>query len=131
MSGLKAAATLTGALLVCKGGAGPSAFIPRLDLRGATVQSLTPRQPRHGGGGGHGKDNGKTRLSLRLSSVRHLRVRLAAAHLGQSTNAIIVAGLDYYLDHVLPTLLEGRCACLERGESCATGPAGFGGDCVS
>jgi hypothetical protein len=141
MSGLKTAAALTSTLLCSKGGAAPSAFISRPDLlypernvpeQGATVQPLNPRQARPDG---RGKDDGKTKVSLRMSAARHRRLRLAAAHLGQSAQTLVLEGLDYYIDHVLPTLIGGRCTCMElgieRGEACPAGRAGFGGDIAS
>ncbi len=110
MNGFKAA-TLTGSLLVAKGDAAPSGSRPA-DRPSATVQSLPRSATRRPAAR---RDDGFTHLSLRINSVRHLRLRLAAAHLGRSGNSLVVAALDHYLDHVLPTLLEGKCPCLEKG----------------
>lgn len=104
------AATLTGSLLVAKGDAAPIGSQPS-DRHSATIQSLprsAARRPMAR------RDDGFTHLSLRINSVRHLRLRLAAAQLGYSGNSLVVAALDHYLDHVLPTLLEGKCPCLEK-----------------
>jgi hypothetical protein len=141
MSGLKSAATLTGTLLCSKGGAAPSAFIPRpgflfAERNGpeqiALVQSSSPRQARPDS---RATGDGKTKVSLRMSKARHRRLRVAAAHLGQSAQTLILEGLDYYIDHVLPTLIEGRCTCLDlglgRGDACPTDRANFGGGAAS
>ena len=104
------AASLTSALLVAKGGAAPTGAAPRFEPAD-NVQPLPMRlRPRAGG-------DGQTRLSLRMNSARHLRLRLAAAHLGRSSHALMVAAIDHYLDNVLPPLLAGHCACLEQGRA--------------
>ena len=104
-------ATLTGSLLVVKGAASPNAAVEN-DGGRATIQSLRARPMRAPYAQ---KNDGYSHLSLRMNSVRHLRLRLAAAHLGYSGNALVIAALDHYLDHVLPSLLEGNCGCLEKG----------------
>lgn len=104
-------AALTGSLLVVKGAASPSRAVAN-DGGGATIRSMrahTVRPPHTQ------RKDGHSHLSLRMNSVRHLRLRLAAAHLGYSGNALVIAALDHYLDHVLPSLLEGNCGCLEKG----------------
>jgi hypothetical protein len=59
-------------------------------------------------------------FSLPLDPARHRRLRLAAAHLDQTEDALMLAALDHYLDRVVSPLLDGRCACLEEGR--ASGP---------
>jgi hypothetical protein len=59
-------------------------------------------------------------VSLALDATRHRRLRLAAAHLDQTEDALMIAALDHYLDRVVSALLDGRCACLEEGRT--TGP---------
>ena len=118
------AASLTASLLVPKGDAAPCDK-PAAREGGGTVEFLPkPRRERSGGGG----EDATTRVSLRLSAARHLRLRLAGAHLGRSSQALIRAAIDHYIDTVLPPLLAGRCACLELGRlpegSCAA--LGFG-----
>ncbi|HEV2550567.1 MAG TPA: hypothetical protein VGU20_24855 [Stellaceae bacterium] len=99
------AASLTG-LLVTK----PAAPAPQF-VAEATVKPLPPRPaPKRG-------NDGLTRVSLRLNSARHLRLRLAAAHLGLSNHGMMVAAIDHYLDNVLPMLMAGRCACVEEGRA--------------
>jgi predicted DNA-binding protein len=102
------AASLSASLLVAKGAAGPSARRPALDI-GGTVEFLRrpEREPR-------GTD-GTVRVSLRMSLVRHLRLRLAAAHLGRSNQALMLAAIDHYIDNILPLVMAGHCACLEQG----------------
>jgi hypothetical protein len=108
------AASLTGALLVSRGNT--VAFGEGLDLEraGATIEAL-PRRPTQRQG--TGRQNGHTRVSLRMNSPRHLRVRLAAAQLGLSAHGVMVAAIDHYLDNVLPTIMAGHCACLEQGRA--------------
>ncbi len=106
------AAALTGALLVAKGHASPSSFTPppRATVRPLVTPATQPnRRP------AAKRTDGKTRVQLRVNSVRHLRLRIAAAQLDVSGNALMTAALDHYVDHVLPTLIEHRCQCLEQG----------------
>jgi predicted DNA-binding protein len=103
------AASLTSSLLVTKGTAAPSAERAPLDLVG-NVQSL-PQPPRERVGAGEER----MRVSLRMSAERHLRLRLAAAHLGRSNHALMLAAIDHYIDTVLPLLMAGHCACLDQG----------------
>jgi hypothetical protein len=56
-------------------------------------------------------------VTLPLDPTRHRRLRLAAAHLDQTEDALMVAALDHYLDRVVSVLLDGRCACLEHGRT--------------
>jgi hypothetical protein len=112
-------AALTAGLLVAKGGASPSGESHAPE--GGTVAFLPKdRQARSGGGG----EDGMTRVSLRMPTARHLRLRLAAAHLGRSNHALMLAAIDHYIDTVLPLVVSGRCACLEQGRA----PAG---DCAA
>src|SRR5258707_1034551 len=59
--------------------------------------------------------------SLPLDPARHRRLRLAAAHLDQTEEALMLAALDHYLDRVVSPLLDGRCACLEEGRTSGQG----------
>jgi hypothetical protein len=95
------AAALTASLLTRKGDAVPSRLFavptaaspaPRPEPRPAP----TPSGPRR-------------RLTLRLEHDRHLRLKLAAAHLGLSLQDVILAALDDHLPRVAP------CVCL-RGD---------------
>src|SRR5258707_14639661 len=60
-------------------------------------------------------------FSLPLDPARHRRLRLAAAHLDQTEEALMLAALDHYLDRVVSPLLDGRCACLEEGRTSGQG----------
>ena len=116
------AAPLTASLLVTKGDATPSAKGDAAAAQGGTVEFL-PKPPQARSG-----EDGQTRVSLRMPTARHLRLRLAAAHLGRSSQGLILAAIDHYIDTVLPLLMAGRCACVEQGRdpqgSCAA--LGFG-----
>lgn len=113
------AAPLTAALLVAKGGAAPSAR-RRGATRSGTLEFL-PKPERTPPG-----ESGTTRVSLRIPTARHLRLRLAAAHLGRSNQALMLAAIDHYIDNVLPLLIAGRCACLEQGRAVDGGCAALG-----
>lgn len=107
------AASLTSALLVAKGDAAPADRPWRYEP-GGTVQPLPARARRRSG---NGKDDGTLRATLRMSAAEHLQLRLAAAHLNQSVQALMRAAIDHYLDTVLPPLMNGRCLCLEQGRA--------------
>jgi hypothetical protein len=57
----------------------------------------------------HGND-GVTRVSLRMNSARHRRLRIAAAQLGLSNTSMMVTAINHYLDHVLPKLMADETA---------------------
>jgi hypothetical protein len=108
------AASLSGSLLTK-----PAAEAPQF-IGAASVKALPARPaPKRG-------NDGITRVSLRINSARHLRLRLAAAHLGLSNHGMMVAAIDHYLDNVLPTLMAGRCACVEQGRAPAGNCAALG-----
>jgi hypothetical protein len=113
------AAPLTASLLVTKGDATPSAKSDAARAQGATVEFL-PKPQRPDG------EDGQTRVSLRMPTARHLRLRLAAAHLGRSNQGLILAAVDHYIDTVLPLLMAGRCACVEQGRDPQGGCAALG-----
>lgn len=95
-------APLTEMLLVSKGGAAPSRYGSAHPI---DVDPVLPSR----------RVDVRTRVSLRLDDRRHRRLRLAAAHLRQSAQAVLLAALDHYLDHVVPAAIEGGCRCLEAG----------------
>ena len=90
------AASLTAALMTRKGAAQPSRLFalptqvtaPRIEAPVAT-----PAKDRR-------------RLTLRLDPERHMRLKLAAAHLDLSLQEILIAALDAHLSR------EAPCACL-------------------
>lgn len=110
-------ASLTSALLVTKGDAAPTTRPERyLEQAGTNIQLFPSRPMRPATSHAPtGRDAGQTRVSLRVNSARHLRLRVAAAHLGVTANGLMVAAIDHYLDAVLPTQMESHCACLAQG----------------
>lgn len=96
------AAALTQSLLVTKGMAAPIGTSGARASGSIAQRRSKPTDPR-------------PRLTMRLEEECHRRIRLAAVHLRQSTQRVMLAALDHYLDHVLPTLLANSCRCLERG----------------
>jgi hypothetical protein len=103
-------ASLTGTLLVAKGGANASGFTtlhaPVVPPRGSAGTRPAPRPSVPA------KEEGQ-QLSLRLDATQLRRLRLAAAHLDLAEHGFLIAALEHYIDHVVSPLLEGRCACLE------------------
>lgn len=134
MSSQHASAALTGALLANKGAAVPSgtvsSFLDEYTSPKAAV-SLRPgreEQPTRSTSGaaaskaepnaGHSlKDTvppetgARAKLSVRLDQARHLKLKLAAAHLRRSSQTIMLEALDAYLTQVTPSI-GGDCACL-------------------
>jgi hypothetical protein len=84
---MNAPAKLTSHLLARKGGAARAAL-------GTSAPRPSPRtRP------ASARDTGApARLTLRLDERRHLRLKLTAAHLQQSLQAILIEALDRYLD---------------------------------
>jgi hypothetical protein len=98
-------ASLSETLLVIKGGAAPSC-VP---------------QRRRGRAG-----DGRVRVAFRLDEPRHRRLRLAAAHLRKSAQAVIQAAIDHYLERIVANSLREPCPCLERAQSAAAGKPTIG-----
>lgn len=145
MRGNPDSASLTGSLLARKGSAAPSkAFGKLFEAFPGRPQQLTQREPideavcndniallkgpglcdglhaaqsasavRSGRGGERG--NARAKLSVRLDSERHLRLKLSAAHLGRSSQAIMLEALDTYLANLAPSLAK-NCMCLKRDD---------------
>jgi len=90
------AAALTAALMARKGAAQPSRLF--------AVASTAAAAPRPGRPAPPAKD--RRRITLRLDAERHMRLKLAAAHLELSLQDILIAALDAYLAR------EAPCACL-------------------
>jgi hypothetical protein len=59
----------------------------------------------------HGK---LAKVSLRLDTDRHLKLRLAAAHQGRSGQQLLLSALDAYLDGVSSAAMNCNCTCLKR-----------------
>ena len=143
MSGYEASAPLTGTLLSSKGAAAPSNSVASLldDFAVEAVDVEPPvargNQPQKAGPAyqslrSHGavRDQATLRprakpvasqerikLSLRLSADQHLRLKLAAAHLRQSSQALLMAALDEYLAKAAPEVRNGGCNCLMSGDA--------------
>lgn len=134
-------ASLTSALLSTKGSAAPTAKTPAPEVaRPEVTHEVThnveflhkPLQPQRSvvnAAAPRVARPGVTRVSLRLQTTRHMRLRLAAAHLGRSNQALMLSAIDYYIDNVLPPLLANHCACAEQGwapEGTCCGALGLG-----
>ena len=107
------AARLTGSLLV-SAGRGPAA--PQDDNK---ISALPTRRR----ASRHGPDNGQTDVSLSINTARHLRLRLAAEHLGLSASGLMVVAIDRYIDNVLPKVPVGPHPFFEQGRASAPGRA--------
>ena len=119
------AASLTAALLVTRGNAQvsrglaqpttlrPGLALHSIDTRDHPPTFVPPPAP---------PDTAFTRLTLRVDETQRLRLRLAAAHLGKSTQVILTEALDHYFKRVLPAYLHDPCPCIEGGSA-------IGGDC--
>jgi len=107
------AASLTGALLSGKDGAARAPMPPAAGAQDSQVLAAPPAAALSG--------DTLRQFSLPLDPARHRRLRLAAAHLDQTEEALMLAALDHYLDRVVSPLLDGRCACLEEGRTSGQG----------
>jgi hypothetical protein len=106
-------ASLTSALLVVKGPEAPTA-----SALGTNIQFLHKSQRQRVSG-----DEGITRVSLRMNTARHMRLKLAAARLGTSKHALLIEAIDHYIDNVLPMLMVDQepavAPARAPGEPCA------------
>jgi hypothetical protein len=87
-------ASLGAALLVMKGTAAP--------WRAAPDQAQARRPA---------KSDARRRISIRIDPGLHLRLRLAAAHLGTSARTVLVDALEQHLANGVPGV-DPRCGCL-------------------
>jgi len=124
------AARLKGDLMSRKGAARPvpsesarhrnpsgRAIVPVL----AAVDPGSAKRPAKGPGGNRDQDQefkrdkfGRARVSLRLDSQRHLRLRLLAAHSQLSLQETLIAALDAYLGDEAWSVNGGTCDCLQE-----------------
>ncbi len=132
MSSNQTSAALTGALLANKGAAAPSGSVssfldefptkkpfaeePQVpDMRTVHVAPERPLEktpPRIVNEAPPLKPTApRAKLSVRLDSERHLRLKLAAAHLQRSSQTIMLEALDAYLAEAAPAI-GGNCVCL-------------------
>ncbi|NKB57169.1 MAG: hypothetical protein GKS00_12640 [Alphaproteobacteria bacterium] len=136
MSSNQSSAALTGALLANKGAAAPS------DAVSALLEEFPKPKPSKSNGpfsakrqkpsvvraidrtvvgascpvacsDGIAEPGQRAKLSLRLDQNRHLRLKLAAAHLRRSSQTIMLEALDAYLVKVAPSI-GIECACLNN-----------------
>jgi hypothetical protein len=95
----------------------PATIVPRVKPMAAepparpTITAL-PLRPTPAQG-----NDGVTRVSLRMNSARHRRLRIAAAHLGLSNSGMMATAINHYLDHVLPKLMAGDSAGPAQGRA--------------
>ena len=127
------AAPLSATLLARKGAARPTASPARLfaipqpaQPPGASPAPSPARAPAPGPAPasapvpaythdqGDGLPGDRRRITLRLDHKRHVRLKLAAAHLEASIQDIMTAALDAHLARVAPDIEGGFCACLAR-----------------
>lgn len=129
MSSQHSSAALTGALLASKGAAAPSNSVSAFLEEQPTSQessrksvAAAPSQVRlqmadtvTSSQGSEASSSeiaaARAKLSVRLDPDRHLRLKLAAAHLRRSSQAIMLDALDAYLSSVTPAL-DRACPCL-------------------
>lgn len=68
----------------------------------------------------------RVNLSFRLDNEHHLRLRLAAAHLRKSSQKLLEAALDYYLETFAPACARGgHCLCMGEAEPRLDAAAAF------
>ncbi|MGE0652836.1 MAG: hypothetical protein AB7P12_13975 [Alphaproteobacteria bacterium] len=111
-SNTRGAAKLTSSLLARKGTAAPAALSSvAVALRPVDGASRAQKcaSPAYGG-----DCSGKAppRMTFRLDEARHLRLRLAAAHLQRSRQDVLTEALDRFLDQISPEILSNNCVCL-------------------
>ena len=108
---------LSAALLARKGSASPAGFAPvpfraktpgncasaphAIDARVLATQTSHDDCP-----------SARVRLTIRLNETRHMRIKLASAHLKRSLQDIMTEAVDRYLDQVAPEMLSSNCVCL-------------------
>ncbi len=113
---MKGPASLSGALIVTKGHAAPAGLFGMNGKAGVpTVQK--PDRPAAGGAAtrpalrnNHPAE--RSRLTLRLDPDRHLKIKLAAAHLNLSLQELMTDALDRYLADIKPSYPGSVCNCL-------------------
>ena len=114
-------ASLTSALLVRKGAAVPAGYAALKSAaraahavrpaEGTVPSAATPLRRRRS----ERLPDPRVRISLRLDADRYLRLKLAAAHLHENLQEVLIAALDSHLERMAPTVKNGNCACLEGG----------------
>jgi len=109
---------LTSALLVRKGHAMPSTFVPAdvVNMRPANPASAPVDPPKTQVNGGRQVSVvakvSRVRISVRLDRDRHRALKLVAAHTGRSVQDLTVAALDGYIGALGAEVGGGQCLCL-------------------
>jgi hypothetical protein len=123
-------ASITGALLARKGEAGPSAdgragagrWLAQPDA--ATAVTLPPSAPKPKAPAPQASfvpdAAASVKIALRLSEAQHFRMRVAAAQMQVTRQALLSAALDHYLATVCAAETPG-CHCLTSGQGCGCG----------
>jgi hypothetical protein len=114
-SSARGAAKLTSSLLARKGAAAPAALSSvAVALRQVEGEPRAAKSasPAYGGNGGGCVGKAPPRMTFRLDEARHLRLRLAAAHLQRSRQDVLTEALDRFLDQISPEILSNNCVCL-------------------
>lgn len=108
------AAHLTSDLLAPKGTATPAQRPVVLHPHVRLVANEHPMSERRRGRPHLSQEDRRSRVkhTVRLDPGRHLRLKLASAHLNESAQTILIHALDAYLDHVAPSVMSGGCGCL-------------------
>jgi hypothetical protein len=98
-------ALLSSTLLFRKGSATPADFLNGHagGSLGSTID-LAPKRP---------DPNAPVRVSVKLDRARRQHLQLAAAKLGVSNQALLLAALDHYLRSEVPARIAEPCACLK------------------
>jgi len=107
-------ASVTGALLSRKGEAGPSADRQSLNERWVPAPQVKPVQvamPVAPAPAPVSADGPSVKIALRLSEGQHFRMRVAAAQLQVTRQALMSAALDHYLKTVCAAGVP-QCRCL-------------------
>lgn len=117
-------ATLTSALLVRKGQAAPTGFVPKLHVRSSNPLSPCVADfnaaPRKAAGGNRGK-GAMRRLTVRFEPEQLRRLKLASVLTGQSMRDVLADALHDYLPRLATNLSSGGCHCLAEGKDVSGG----------
>lgn len=100
---------------------------PKPAAKNADAGRATDKAPQKRTGSdrpGSNRPGERARISIRLDHDRHLRLRIAAAHLDRSLQDIMTDALDRYLDEAAPDVAGGNCECLAMGSMPAPGSSG-------
>ncbi len=111
----KGPASLTSTLIVTKGNAAPTGLLAMNGNVSSTARnpdSVTGDGARKGSATRNNSQAQRPRLTLRLDPGRHLKIKLAAAHLNLNLQEIMIDALDRYLAEVIPSNLGVACNCL-------------------